>query len=103
MIKVLNEEAYGELVERVKTSDKTPREQAELLRQLAMRCREVSLNDQGKLLIPKDLSEKAGITPESTVILAGCGMHFEIWSKDNHDELIRMTGNTEQPDDLGIF
>ncbi len=103
LIKVLNEEAYSELVDRVKSSDKTPREQGELLRQLAMRCREVTLNDQGKLLIPKDLSEKAGIAPESTVILAGCGIHFEIWSKENFDEFMRITDSAQQADDLGIF
>ena len=103
MIKVLNEDAYSELVNRVKSSDKTPREQGELLRQLAMRCREVTLNDQGKLLIPKDLSEKAGIAPESTVILAGCGIHFEVWSKDNFDEFMKITSSKQQADDLGIF
>lgn len=102
-IKVLNEEAYCELVERVKTSDKPPRVQSELLRQLAMRCREVTLNDQGKLLIPKDLSEKAGIAPESTVILAGCGIHFEVWSKENFDKFMQITGSEQQADDLGIF
>ena len=103
MIKVLDEEAYGELVNRVKSSDKSQRDQAETLRQLAMRCREVTLNDQGKLLIPKELSEQAGIAPESTVILAGCGIHFEIWSKENFDELMRITSNEQQSDDLGIF
>jgi DNA-binding transcriptional regulator/RsmH inhibitor MraZ len=103
MIKVLDEVAYGELVDRVHSSDMSQREQAETLRLLAMRCREVTLNDQGKLLIPKELSEKAGIAPESTVILAGCGIHFEIWSKDNFDELMRITGNEQQADKLGIF
>lgn len=103
MIKVLDEEAYGELVERVKSSGKPPREQSELLRLLAMRCREVTLNDQGKLLIPKDLSEKAGIAPEGTVILAGCGIHFEIWSKENFDQFMKITGSEHQADDLGIF
>lgn len=103
MIKVLDEVAYGDLVDRVHSSDMSQREQAETLRQLAMRCREVTLNDQGKLLIPKELSEKAGIAPESTVILAGCGIHFEIWSKDNFDELIRITDNEQHADKLGIF
>ena len=103
LIKVINEGAYSELVERIKSSDKTPREKSELLRLLAMRCREVTLNDQGKLLIPKDLSEKAGIAPESTVTLAGCGIHFEVWSKDNFDELTKITDTEQQADDLGIF
>jgi DNA-binding transcriptional regulator/RsmH inhibitor MraZ len=103
MIKVLDEVAYSELVNRVKSSDKTQREQGETLRLLAMSVREVTLNDQGKLLIPKDLSEKAGIAPESTVILAGCGIHFEVWSKDNFDKLMEITSTEHQADDLGIF
>jgi DNA-binding transcriptional regulator/RsmH inhibitor MraZ len=68
-----------------------------------MLCREASLNDQGKLLVPKDLSEKAGIIADSDVVLAGRGIHFEIWSKENFELVLEIETSHESDDDLGIF
>jgi DNA-binding transcriptional regulator/RsmH inhibitor MraZ len=68
-----------------------------------MLCREATLNEQGKLLVPKDLSEKAGIEADSDVVLAGRGIHFEIWSKKNFDIKLAIETSEEAKDDLGIF
>jgi MraZ protein len=103
VVKVLSQEAFDEKVSRIVTSDKTPAEKDKLLGKLSMLCREASLNEQGKLLVPKDLSEKAGIAAESDVMLAGRGMHFEIWSKANFDRLLEIETGEEEEDDLGIF
>lgn len=103
VVKVLSQEAYNEKVELIKGSDKTPKEKNTTLGKLAMLCREATLNDQGKLLVPKDLSEKAGITENSDVMLAGRGIHFEIWSKTNFDKVLEIETSTEENDDLGIF
>ncbi|MEO8614378.1 MAG: hypothetical protein ABI600_04500 [Luteolibacter sp.] len=103
VVKVLSTEAYTEKVALIKGSDKTPAEKGKLLGKLAMLCREVTLNDQGKLLVPKDLSEKAGITAESDVVLAGRGIFFEVWSKSNHDKVLVIETREEEDDDLGIF
>lgn len=103
VVKVLSQEAYNEKVELIKGSDKTPAEKSKMLGKLAMLCREVTLNDQGKLLVPKDLSEKAGIAADSEVVLAGRGIHFEIWSKTNFDTVLEIETSQEEDDDLGIF
>lgn len=103
VVKVLSQEAYNERVELIKASDKTPAEKGKTLGRLAMLCREVTLNDQGKLLVPKDLSEKAGIAADSDVMLAGRGIHFEIWSKTNFDKVLEIETSQEEDDDLGIF
>jgi len=103
VVKVLSEEAYNEKVELIKESDLTPAEKNKKLGKLAMLCREVSLNDQGKLLVPKDLSEKANISSESEVVLAGRGIHFEVWSKSNFDRVLEIETADEEDDDLGIF
>ena len=103
VVKVLSTEAYTEKVALIKNSEKTPAEKGKLLGKLAMLCREVTLNDQGKLLVPKDLSEKAGITAESDVVLAGRGIFFEVWSKSNHDKVLVIETREEEDDDLGIF
>lgn len=103
VVKVLSQEAYTERVDLIKGSDKTPAEKGKLLGKLAMLCREVTLNDQGKLLVPKDLSEKAEIAADSEVMLAGRGIHFEIWSKSNFEKVLEIEAGQEEDDDLGIF
>ena len=103
VVKVLSQEAYDQKVTLVENSDLTPAEKGKKLGKLAMLCREASLNEQGKLLVPKDLSELAGIAAESDVILAGRGIHFEIWSKANFDTKLALEMAEEEEDDLGIF
>lgn len=103
VVKVLSQEAYAEKVDLIKNSDKTPAEKGKTLGKLAMLCREVTLNDQGKLLVPKDLSEKAGIAADSEVVLAGRGIFFEVWSKDNFEKVLQIETSEEVEDDLGIF
>ncbi|MEO7100243.1 MAG: division/cell wall cluster transcriptional repressor MraZ [Luteolibacter sp.] len=103
VVKVLSENAYDEKVALIKGSSKTPAEKNQLLGKLAMLCKEVTLNDQGKLLVPKDLSEKAGIAADSEVVLAGRGNYFEVWSKANFDIVLAIESRPVEEDDLGIF
>ena len=103
VVKVLSQEAYNEKVELIQGSDKTPAEKGKMLGKLAMLCRGASLNDQGKLLVPTALSEKAGIAADADVMLAGRGIHFEIWSKENFDKVLEIETSQEEDDELGIF
>ena len=103
VIKVLSEKAYNQRKDSVKNSDYTPAKKLAKLGQLAMLCRVASVNDQGKLLVPKDLSEAADIAAESEVILAGRDQHFEVWSKENHARVLEIEMNPEDDDDLGIL
>ncbi len=104
VLKVLSEEAYNAKVELILNSDMDPAEQGEMLGDLAMLCREVTLNEQNKLLVPKDLSEKAGIAAESSVFLVGRGIYFEVWCKDNFDTMLDLVASRRKADNkLGIF
>lgn len=103
VVKVLSQAAYNEKVERIHTSEKTPREKDQLLGRLAMLSREATLNDQGKLLVPKDLSEPAGIVADAEVVLVGRGNCFQIWSKANFAIVFERESSAEFDDDLGIF
>ncbi|MEI8037444.1 MAG: hypothetical protein WCJ14_03545 [Verrucomicrobiota bacterium] len=103
VVKVLSQAAYNDKVERIQASDKSPREKDKFLGRLAMLSREATLNDQGKLLVPKDLSEPAGILAESDVVLAGRGNFFQIWSKANFATVLDRESGEELDDDLGIF
>lgn len=103
LVRVLSKEALQHKINTINDSGKTPAEKTKLLAKLALLVREATLNEQGKLLVPKDLSEKAGIAPESDVMLAGRGMAFEIWSKANFDTYFTQLTGEESEDDLGIF
>ncbi len=103
VVKVLSQEAYDEKERIIQNSDKTPGEKDRILGRLAMLSREVTLNEQGKLLIPKDLSEKAGIEADGDVYLAGRGIHFEIWSKTHFDKVFEIESDNKEDDELGIF
>lgn len=103
VVKVLSQEAYNEKVELIQSSGNSPREKTAMLGKLAMLSREAALNDQGKLLVPKDLSEQAGIVAEAEVMLAGRGNYFEIWSKANFATVLDIETKQEAADELGIF
>lgn len=103
VIKVLSEEAFASRVRTIEESALTPAKKADRLGSLYMLCSEASVNEQGKLLVPKDLSEKAGIPAESEVVLAGRGLHFEVWSKPNHAKALEIEMNQDDEDELGVL
>ncbi len=103
MVRVLSREAYNHKVSVINNSDKSEADKTKLLAKLALLCRDATVNEQGKLLVPKDLSEMAGISPDSDVMLAGRGMSFEVWSKPNFDNYFAQLTGDDTEDDLGIF
>jgi DNA-binding transcriptional regulator/RsmH inhibitor MraZ len=103
VIKVLSQKAYDHRKNTVKNSDLTPKEKTEMLGAFAMQCRAANVNDQGKLLIPKDLSEAIGIRADSEVVLAGRDLHFEVWSKENHAKVLIIEKPNPATDIFGIF
>jgi DNA-binding transcriptional regulator/RsmH inhibitor MraZ len=103
-LKVLSRSAYLDRVKRVEESQMTAAEKSYLLKMLASSCRDAQINDQGKLLVPKEVSEKAGISADSDVVLNGCGIYFEIWSKENYEKIHAVnTAKLAEIDTLGIF
>jgi DNA-binding transcriptional regulator/RsmH inhibitor MraZ len=103
VVRVLSQAAFDEKVALINSSDLTPAVKNKKLGKLSLLCREVTLNEQGKLLVPKDLSEQAGIEADSDVALAGRGIHFEIMSKANFDKVLEIETSEDEEDDLGIF
>jgi DNA-binding transcriptional regulator/RsmH inhibitor MraZ len=103
VIKVHSQAAYDKKVALVEDSAMTPKAKGQMLGRLAMWSLEVTLNEQGKLLVPKSLSEQAGIQAEAEVYLAGRGNYFEIWSKTNFETLLGIERLQEDNDELGIF
>jgi DNA-binding transcriptional regulator/RsmH inhibitor MraZ len=103
LIKVRSQAAFDEKVALIQNSDKTAGEKSRLLGQLAMLSREVKLNDQSKLAIPRELCAKTGIAADSAVYLTGRGIEFEIWSGENFERMFAIESGPLQDDDLGVF
>jgi MraZ protein len=103
VIKVLTQEAFEYRVERIKEHSETPKEESQLKTKLVRLLREVSVNEQGKLLIPKDMAEYAGIAPDSEITMSAGDSHFEIWPRDKFEEIFGLSAVPEEDDHLAIF
>jgi len=103
MIKVLTQSGYDDRLAIVDNSDLSPVKKRMAKGRLAMLCREVTINDQGKMLIPKDLSELAEIKPGSEIMLAGREEHFEVWNIKNYERYLEIERTQDDEDELGIL
>lgn len=101
VLKVLNTAEYDRRVRIIEESDKGEKEKTKLRGDLARRCPEASINEQGKLLINKTLVDEVEIENEGSIWLVGRHSYFEIWSGANYDRL--RAKEEEADDDLGIF
>ncbi len=102
VIKVLTQEAFEYRVERIKQHATSPKEESQLKTKLVRLLRETSINEQGKLLIPKDLADHAGITPDSEVMLSAGDSHFEIWNRSKFEAVFGLSAVPEEEDHLAI-
>ena len=55
--------------------------------QVFSQAEEVDCDKQGRFVVPTYLRDYAGITEE--IVIIGAGDHFEIWDKDEWDNLSR--------------
>ena len=103
VIRVLTQEAYDLKVDLVLNSDKTPAEKERILGKLANLSRPCVVNDQGKLLVPKEFSLVAGLSADGEAIMVGRGNFFQIWNRQNFTQMFDIESQPEAEDDLGIF
>lgn len=103
VLKVLTQEAFEYRVERIKQHAASPKEESQLKTKLVRLLREANVNEQGKLLIPKDLADYAGILPDSEVMLSAGDSHFEIWNRAKFEEIFGLSAVPEEEDHLAIF
>ncbi len=69
-----------------------------LQRFLYSRASEVQPDGQGRVAIPQDLREWAGIEPNSEVVIAGCLNWIEIWARHRYEQL--MTAEIDKGEEL---
>ena len=103
IIKVLTAGAVQHRIETFEKNVTEPKKLAKLKTRLKRVLRDSAINDQGKLLIPRDLAAHAGIAPDTEVMLSAGDSHFEIWPKAKYEELFGTAAVPEEDDEFGTF
>jgi MraZ protein len=80
-LQVFPMEQWQQLSERVSSLPAASAESRQLRRLLFSSASDTELDKQGRILLPANLREYAGIG--DTAVVAGMNTYFEIWSKDD--------------------
>lgn len=81
---VYDENEWSAMYEKIKDLRLTSKKAREFSRFLYAPAREVEVDKQGRMIIPQNLREYAGITKE--VAITGVASRIEIWSKEKYTE-----------------
>jgi DNA-binding transcriptional regulator/RsmH inhibitor MraZ len=103
IIKVMTDEGVASRLKIIDEHVESPGDRADMKSELKRNLRDANLNDQGRLLIPKDFANHAGIEPDADVYLVAGDSHFEVWSKENYTKALGGLGVAPERNTLGIF
>jgi len=85
---VFTTERWQQLGEKFENGATFDRKKMALQRFLYSAASEVTPDNQGRVAIPQDLREWAGIEPNSEVVIMGCANRVEIWAKTRFERLM---------------
>lgn len=105
-IRVLTMPAFAEMERNIREHEgSTIGQKREALELLYSGILPVTVNIQGKLLIPKDWSTRANIAAESSVRLVGRGNYFDLYNNADYEKVsaTQKARVNEAFGDLGIF
>lgn len=111
LLKVITREVLADHLAKIEGSaSMNPAQKSAKRRNLAARCWDANINEQGKLLIVRELCDRLNLEPEGEVLQIGCGDYFEIWNKAhfNEDEQLNLddtlsSTSYQDADDVGGF
>lgn len=81
---IYDTEAWSAFEEKLQSLPVTNRNARKLVRHFSGGAADATLDSQGRILIPANLREYAGLSKE--VVLLGMGNRVEIWSRDKYEE-----------------
>jgi MraZ protein len=104
-LRVLTELEFKKMLQEIEEQKEWPPAKRRKARGLVFeRCVKASINDQGKLSIPKQLCEKPELVAGENLCLVGRGDYIEILSESNYQKLKKADESFEDElDVLGIF
>lgn len=77
-------------------------ERMKLQRFFFEQAQEVTPDTQGRIAIPQELREWAGITPNSEVRIIGCTRRVEVWSRERYRQVYGEFTNDEEMSQLAV-
>jgi MraZ protein len=78
-----------------------PANRASVKRTLLGNAFDVDIDKAGRVLIPAQLRERAGL--DKDVVLVGMGRHFDLWDAARYEALVQADLESGLPDDLDDF
>jgi len=88
-LRVLSEEAFSKKLQQIEDAETlTPRQRDNATGMMYANSVEASVNDQGKLLIPKAWAEERELSLPGAVTLVGRGNYFEMLSPANAETML---------------
>jgi MraZ protein len=85
-LQVFPKAVWQSLAQRISGLSLGSEEARNLRRLLFSGAAEVDFDRQGRILIPQNLREYAGLNEQ--VVIAGLNTHFELWSRENWDNVL---------------
>ena len=89
VIKALTDEAFQAALESIQESDLSAGMKSRQKAVLYTHNQPVSVNEQGKLLIPKKFAEERGLQAEETLYFLGRGNYFELMSPVHYESFMK--------------
>ena len=87
VVKVFTSAAFEDKFRQVREADLIPKKKQEIIGALRMSSKEVSINSQGKLSLPKDWALAIGLEAEGPVKLAARDGYFLICSEEAFEHI----------------
>ena len=89
-LRLLTDTEYNDMLETVNGMENwTPAQKKKMKGKLHSRCQQVSMSDQGKILIPKAWLDRPGLESGGMMKMVGRGTYFEMYSIDNYQEMTK--------------
>lgn len=95
-LSVYTQEAWQEMLDKLSSLSMTKANEREFSRFMLSGAAEVSVDSQGRVLVPDNLKEYAGI--DKKVVWAGVGSHAEMWAEDSWTK--QLSSSQSKPEEL---
>ena len=95
-LSVYTQEAWQEILDKLSTLSMTKANEREFSRFMLSGAAEVSVDSQGRILVPDNLKEYADI--DKKVVWAGVGNHAEMWSENAWES--QLAQSQSKPEEL---
>ncbi|MDB9741750.1 hypothetical protein OAB00_02730 [Akkermansiaceae bacterium] len=88
VLRVVTETEYRNMLQQVESSNMNDKQKKQMLGRLHANCLKTTMNDQGKLAIPKAWCELPELNSSETLLLVGRGTYFELFNQERYNQML---------------